>query len=78
MRRDHELESTIVEEYAAVEAFLDERGRRIWAATESRTIGYGGDALVSDARPNTGCSATIWLVAQAARPEPWAEEFVAG
>ena len=23
--------------------------RRIWAATESRAIGYGGDALVSDA-----------------------------
>ena len=30
-------------------AFLDERGRRIWAAAESRAIGYGGDALVSDA-----------------------------
>ena len=38
MRRNHELE-----------AFLDSRGRRIWAATESRAIGYGGDALVSDA-----------------------------
>ena len=44
-----ELEATIVEKYAAVEAFLDERGRRIWEATESRAIGYGGDALVSDA-----------------------------
>ena len=49
MRRNHELEATIVEKYAAVEAFLDERGRRIWAAMESRAIGYGGDALVSDA-----------------------------
>ena len=49
MRRNLELEATIVEKYAAVEAFLDERGRRIWAATESRAIGYGGDALVSDA-----------------------------
>ena len=49
MRRDVELEATIVEKYAAVEAFLDERGRRIWAATESRAIGYGGDAVVSDA-----------------------------
>ena len=49
MRRNIELEATIVEKYAAVEAFLDERGRRIWAATESRAIGYGGDALVSDA-----------------------------
>ena len=57
MRRNLELEATIVEKYAAVEAFLDERGRRIWAATESRAIGYGGDALVSDAtglpRPTT-------------------------
>ena len=49
MRRNLELEATIVEKYAAVETFLDERGRRIWAATESRAIGYGGDALVSDA-----------------------------
>ena len=29
--------------------FFDERGRRIWAAAESRAIGHGGDALVSDA-----------------------------
>ena len=49
MRRNLELEATIVEKYAAVAAHLDERGRRIWAATESRAIGYGGDALVSDA-----------------------------
>ena len=49
MTRNLELEATIVEKYAAVEAYLDERGRRIWAATESRAIGYGGDALVSDA-----------------------------
>ena len=45
MQRNLELEATIVEKYAAVEAYLDERGRRIWAATESRAIGYGGDAL---------------------------------
>ena len=49
MRRNLELEATIVEKYAAVEAVLDERGRRVWAAAESRVIGYGGDALVSDA-----------------------------
>ena len=49
MRRNVELEATIVEKYAAVAACLDERGRRIWAASESRAIGYGGDALVSDA-----------------------------
>ena len=45
MRRNIELEATIVEKYAAVGSFLDERGRRIWTATESRAIGYGGDAL---------------------------------
>jgi hypothetical protein len=28
---------------------LDERARRLWAAAESRAIGYGGDALVSAA-----------------------------
>ena len=44
MRRNVELEAAIVEKYAAVEAFLDERVRRIWAATESGAIGYGGDA----------------------------------
>ena len=49
MRRNIELEATIVEKYALIEACLDERGRRVWAATESRAIGYGGDALVSDA-----------------------------
>ena len=49
MKRNLELEATIVEKYAAVEAYLDEHGRCVWAATESRAIGYGGDALVSDA-----------------------------
>ena len=49
MRRNLELEATIVEKYTAVKALLDERGRRIWAAAESRAIGHGGDALVSDA-----------------------------
>ena len=49
MKRNLELEATIVEKYAAVQAHLDGRGRRIRAAAESRAIGYGGDALVSDA-----------------------------
>ena len=49
MRRNLELEATIVEKYAAVEAVLDERGRRVGAAAASRVIGYGGDALGSDA-----------------------------
>ena len=39
MRRNLELEATIVEKYAAVAAVLDERGRRVWAAAEARVIG---------------------------------------
>lgn len=49
MERDLELEAMVVEKYVAIEAVLDERGRRLWAAAESRAIGYGGDSLVSAA-----------------------------
>lgn len=49
MTRDLELEARIVEKWVAVEPVLDERGRRRWAAAESRAIGYGGDSLVSAA-----------------------------
>jgi hypothetical protein len=49
MRRDSNLEETIREKYEALEGVLDERGRRLWAATEARSAGYGGDALVAGA-----------------------------
>ena len=49
MRRNAELETIIAVKYCAVVEALDERGRRLWAAAESNAIGYGGDALVSDA-----------------------------
>lgn len=49
VRRDTELEATIVTKYTAISALLDERARRLWAAAESRSLGYGGDALVSSA-----------------------------
>ena len=49
MVRNLELEAQIVEKWVAIEPLLDERGRRRWAAAESRAIGYGGDALVSSA-----------------------------
>ena len=49
MKRDVELEAALVDKYAVMAPVLDERGRRRWAATESRAIGYGGDALVSAA-----------------------------
>ena len=44
-----ELEATIVGKYSAVAPVLDERSRRLWAASEAAAIGYGGDALVSSA-----------------------------
>jgi hypothetical protein len=49
MKRDVGLEAALVEKYAVVTRVLDERARRLWAAAESRAIGYGGDALVSAA-----------------------------
>jgi transposase len=49
VRRDTEMEATILEKYAAISDLLDERARRLWAAVESRALGYGGDALVSAA-----------------------------
>ena len=49
MRRDEDLEATIVSKFTAMAPVLDERGRRLWAAAESIAIGYGGDALISAA-----------------------------
>jgi hypothetical protein len=49
MKRDMELEAAIREKYQALEKVLNERARRLWAATESNAIGYGGDATVSSA-----------------------------
>ena len=49
MKRDLALEAKLVEKYTAVSPVLDERGRRLWAAAESRAIGYGGDSVVSSA-----------------------------
>lgn len=49
MARDLDVEALIVEKYAVISPMLDERARRLWAATESRALGYGGDSLVSSA-----------------------------
>ncbi len=49
MKRDLALEAMLVEKYTVVSPVLDERGRRLWAAAESRVIGYGGDSVVSAA-----------------------------
>jgi transposase len=39
-------EAVIHEKYAALTAHLTERGRRIWAASEAKSYGYGGIAAV--------------------------------
>ena len=49
MKRDLDLEATVVAKYVVMAPVLDERGRRLWAAAEAVAIGYGGDALVSAA-----------------------------
>jgi hypothetical protein len=49
VRRNEDLEATIVAKFAVMAPVLDERARRLWAAAESSVIGYGGDALVSAA-----------------------------
>ncbi len=49
MKRDPHLEVSIVAKYAVLAPVLDERARRLWAATEAAAIGYGGEALVSAA-----------------------------
>jgi len=49
VRRNLEVEAAVVAKYAVLAPVLDERARRLWAAAESRAIGFGGDALVSAA-----------------------------
>ena len=49
MRRNTDLEATLVAKYVVMDPLLNERMRRLWAAAESIAIGFGGDAIVSSA-----------------------------
>jgi hypothetical protein len=49
VKRNIDVEATIVGKFVVMAPLLDERARRLWAAAESAAIGYGGDALVSAA-----------------------------
>src|SRR5512146_2297528 len=40
---------TIKTKYTCLEPVLDERARRLWAATEARAIGWGGISQVAEA-----------------------------
>src|SRR5258708_14966328 len=45
----------VAQKYEAMKPYLNERSRRIWAATEARLLGYGGQTIVQKA---TGLSGT--------------------
>ena len=47
--RQEDLENIIREKFTALEAVLDERSRRLWAATEAKALGHGGQTLVATA-----------------------------
>ena len=47
--------ATLREKYRVISGVLDERGRRVWAAAEARSLPYGGVSLVAQA---TGLSRT--------------------
>jgi hypothetical protein len=51
-----EINTQIKEKYLALREYMDERTRRIWAATEARIIGRGGITAVSRA---TGLARTV-------------------
>jgi hypothetical protein len=51
-----EINIQITEKYRVLQKHMDERTRRIWAATEARTIGRGGISIVSRA---TGLAGTV-------------------
>jgi hypothetical protein len=46
---DAELVNAIREKYAALERFLNERTKRLWAAVEAKALGRGGKAWVAAA-----------------------------
>lgn len=53
------MEEALREKFAALEPLLDERMRRLWAATEAKALGYGGQSLMAQV---TGMSrSTIYL-----------------
>lgn len=52
---DKTMVQTIAEKYRSLSTILDERGRRVWAAIEARSLSRGGVSLVSKA---TGLSRT--------------------
>jgi hypothetical protein len=44
VKRNTDVEATILGKFVVMSPLLDERARRLWAAAESAAIGYGGTA----------------------------------
>ena len=55
MKKNREAEQIIKEKFIALSSVMNELSRRRWAATEARSLGYGGVSIVSRA---TGLSRT--------------------
>ena len=49
MSRDEVIEAHIAEKYESIKPYLNERTRRIWAATEALALGRGGISEVARA-----------------------------
>lgn len=49
MHHPEHIEHIIRDKFIALEPLLDERSRRLWAATEAKALGYGGQTLVAKA-----------------------------
>ncbi len=68
----HPQEQAINAKYEALKPELDERARRVWAATEARSLGHGGVATV--ARATGLAESTIRLGQQALTSWPHASD----
>src|SRR5215468_2580374 len=49
MRQQADMERIIRDKFIALESIFDEHSRRLWAGTEAKALGYGGQALVAKA-----------------------------
>src|SRR5258708_36787212 len=54
-KSEKEQIAIVAQKYEAMRPYLNERSRRLWAATEARLLGYGGQKIVHEA---TGLSGT--------------------
>jgi len=47
--KDLQQEKTLQEKYEIISPYLDEKTRRLWAATEAKSVGWGGVTMVANA-----------------------------